>query len=83
MLWVTFREMCVKYYHIMRDVIYGRPQSYDFSLVRDLLSKVKAKFNIVEDEESNRLQIYERELSVTQQVDSIKSPKRVIVIRKV
>jgi len=42
------------------------------SLVEDLLSKVKAKFNIVEDEESNCLQIYERELSVTQQVDSIK-----------
>jgi hypothetical protein len=37
-------------------------------LVEDLLSKVKAKFNIIEDAESDGLRLYERELSVTQQV---------------
>ena len=31
---------------------------------------MKEKFNIIEDDESDGLQIYERELSVTQQVNN-------------
>ena len=46
-------------------------------LVKDLLSKVKAKFNIIEDADSDGLKVYERELSVTQQVQiQLKKTKR-------